>query len=73
MIVFISLREHPVFSALISSFTRREFRSIEGKDKLSTDPLTAILASLDYIYGIYGASSCNGRLQNSQPSHFSYC
>ena len=39
-------------------------RSIEGKDKLSTDPLTAILASLDHLYGIYGASSWNGRLQS---------
>ena len=39
-------------------------RSIEGKEKLSTDPLTAILASLDHLYGIYGASSWNGRLQS---------
>ena len=45
-------------------------RSIEGKDKLSTDPLTAIMASLDHFYGIYGASSWNGRLQSPQPSHF---
>ena len=29
-------------------------RSIEGKDKLSTDPLTAILGSLDHLYAIYG-------------------
>ena len=43
-------------------------RSIEGKDKLSTDPLTAILASLDYICRIYGASSCDSRLQSPQPS-----
>ena len=39
-------------------------RSIEGNDKLSTDPLTAILASLDHFYGIYWASSWNGRLQS---------
>ena len=38
--------------------------SIEGNDKLSTDPLTAILASLDHFYGIYWASSWNGRLQS---------
>ena len=48
-------------------------RSTEGKDKLSTDPLTAILATLDPFYGIYWASSWKGRLQSPQPSHFSYC
>ena len=48
-------------------------RSVKGKDKLSTDPLTAILASLDHFFGIYGASSWNGQLQSPQPSHFSYC
>ena len=48
-------------------------RSIEEKDKLSTDPLTAILASLDHFYGIYGSSSWNGRLQSPWPSHVSYC
>ena len=50
-----------------------DFRSIEGKDKLSTDPLTAILANLDHFYGIYGALCWNGRLQSPQPFHFSYC
>ena len=39
-------------------------RNMEGNDKLSTDPLTAILASLDHFYGIYWASSWNGRLQS---------
>ena len=48
-------------------------RSIEGKDKLATDPLTVILASLDQFYRIYGALSSNGRLQSPQPSHFCYC
>ena len=36
-------------------------------------PLTAILASLDHFYWIYGASSWDGRLQSPQPSNFSYC
>ena len=29
-------------------------KHIEGEDKLLADPLTAILASLDHFYGIYG-------------------
>ena len=48
-------------------------RSIEGKGKLSRNPLAAILASLDHFCGIYGASSWNGRLESPQPPHFSYC
>ena len=47
-------------------------RSIEWKEKLSTDPLTAVLVSLDHFYGICGVSSWNGRLQTSQPSLISY-
>ena len=41
-------------------------RNIEAKDKLSTDPLNAILTGLDHFYGIYGASSWNGRLQSKE-------
>ena len=48
-------------------------RNIEGKDKLSTDPLTAILTGLDHFYGIYGASRWNGRFHSPQPFHFSFC
>ena len=48
-------------------------RNIEGKDKLSTDPLTAILTGFDHFYGNYGALSWNDRLQSHQPFHFSHC
>ena len=41
----------------VNFLMEKDSKSIEWKEKLSTDPLTAILASLDHFYGIYGASS----------------
>ena len=61
------------FSLAVMIKSETPMRSIEGKDKLATDPLTVILASLDQFYRIYGALSWNGRLQSPQPSHFCYC
>ena len=37
-------------------------KHIEGEDKLLADPLTAILASLDHFYGIYGDGTVGFRL-----------
>ena len=48
-------------------------KSMEAKDNLSTDPLKAILASLDYCFGIHVASSWEGRPQSPEPPHFFYC